>query len=131
MRKEERLGNKRIYDLEERLWNYSNKIIKLVKVLPKSRSGNHMGNQLLKSGTAPYAHHGEAQAAESNSDFVHKMSIGLKELRESSRWLKLIEISQMVKNKDQLVQEMIDETEELIKIFFKSIQTAKSNILKK
>lgn len=73
----------RIYDLEGRLLIYANNTLKLVEALPNTRSGNHIGNQLLKSGTAPYAHHGEAQAAESNSDFVHKMSIGLKELRES------------------------------------------------
>lgn len=111
--------------------NYANNIIKLVEALPHTRSGNHIGNQLLKSGTAPYAHHGEAQAAESNSDFVHKMSIGLKELRESYRWLRLVDKSLMLKNKNDLVLEMINETEELTKIFFTSIQTAKSNILKK
>ena len=128
MIKKEKQTKERIYDLEERLLNYANNIIKQVEALPNTRSGNHIGNQLLKSGTAPYAHHGEAQAAESNKDFVHKMSIGLKELRESFRWLKLIEKSLILKNKNELVQEMINETEELIKIFFKSIQTAKSHI---
>lgn len=121
----------RVYDLEERLLNFANNIIKLIESLPNTRSGNHIGNQLLKSGTAPYAHHGEAQAAESNSDFIHKMSIGLKELRESYRWLKLIDKSLMLKGKNELVYNMINETEELIKIFFTSIQTAKSNITKK
>ena len=131
MKKKGNQKKERIFDLEERLLEYANNIIKLVEALPNTRSGNHIGNQLLKSGTAPYAHHGEAQAAESNNDFVHKMSIGLKELRESSRWLKLVEKSQMLKNKIEWIKEMIAETEELIKIFFKSIQTAKSNITKK
>ena len=131
MKKKGNQKKERIFDLEERLLEYANNIIKVVEALPNTRSGNHIGNQLLKSGTEPYAHHGEAQAAESNSDFVHKMSIGLKELRESSRWLKLVEKSQMLKNKIEWIDEMIAETEELIKIFFKSIQTAKSNIKKK
>jgi len=103
---------------------YANNIIKLVEAFPNKRSGNHIGNQLLKSGTAPYAHHGEAQAAESNNDFVHKMSMGLKESRESFRWLRLVEKSQMVKNKIEWNQEMIAETEELINIAIESEEIA-------
>lgn len=80
MKKEERK-----YDLENRLLEYSARIIKIVEDLPQSRVGNHVAGQILRAGTSPYANHGEAQSAESSNDFVHKMSICLKELRESMR----------------------------------------------
>jgi four helix bundle protein len=83
--------NKQIYDLEERLLEYSVRIIKIVEQLPNTRVGNHVAGQLLKSGTSPYPNHGEAQAAESTRDFIHKLRIALKELRETQRWLKLIQ----------------------------------------
>ncbi len=79
------------YDLEERLLEYSVRIIKIVEMLPNTRTGNHIAGQLLRSGTSPYPNHGEAQAAEFEKDFIHKISISLKELRESYRWLKLIQ----------------------------------------
>jgi four helix bundle protein len=78
------------FDLEERLLDYSAAIIELVDALPTTRSANHVAGQLLRSGTSALPNHGEAQAAESRNDFVHKMRICLKELRESRRWLKLI-----------------------------------------
>ena len=60
------------YDLEERLLEFAAKIISLVEQLPKTRAGNHVSGQLLKSGTSPYPNHGEAQAAESPKNFIHK-----------------------------------------------------------
>jgi len=111
------------YDLEERLLDYSVRIIKIVEMLPNTRTGNHIAGQLLKSGTSPYPNHGEAQAAESQKDFVHKLSISLKELRESFRWLKLIHRIPLIDN-SELLNDIINETEELIKIFFASIKTA-------
>jgi len=68
---------KQTYDLEERLLDYSVRIIKIVEQLPKTRVGNHVAGQLLKSGTSPYPNHGEAQAAESPKDFIHKLRISL------------------------------------------------------
>jgi len=68
---------KQVFDLEERLLAYS-------------VTGNHIAGQLLRSGTSPYPNHGEAQSAESPKDFIHKLRISLKELRETQRWLKLI-----------------------------------------
>jgi four helix bundle protein len=78
------------FDIEERLLNYAAEIIRLTEKLPSSRAGNHAAGQLLRSGTSPLPNHGEAQAAESRDDFIHKMSICLKELSESRRWLRLI-----------------------------------------
>src|SRR5690348_14180156 len=72
----------RMYDLEERLLEYACRIVRLVGRLPRTRAGNHVAKQLLRSGTSPLPNHGEAQAAESTNDFVHKLKICLKELRE-------------------------------------------------
>ena len=110
------------YDLEERLLEYAVQIIRVVDQVPKTRAGNHVAGQLLRAGTSAYPNHGEAQAAESPKDFVHKLRISLKELRESQRWLKLLRRLALVK-KPELLDGIIEETEELIKIFFKSIKT--------
>ena len=90
------------YDLEERLLDYSVRIIKIVEQLPKTRTGNHVAGQLLRSGTSAYPNHGEAQAAESPKDFIHKIRISLKELRETHRWLKLIQRLPLIKNPELL-----------------------------
>jgi four helix bundle protein len=78
---------------------------------------------LLRSGTSPYPNHGEAQAAESTKDFVHKLRISLKELRETQRWLRLVQSVPLIEN-PQLLNAILKETEELIKIFVTSIKTA-------
>lgn len=113
---------KQSYDLEERLLEYSVRIIRLVESLPNSRTGNHIAGQLLRSGTSPYPNHGEAQAAESSKDFIHKLSISLKELRETRRWLKLIQRIPLIA-KPETLNDLLHETEELIKIFVTSIRT--------
>ncbi len=117
---------KRRYDLEDRLLDYSVRIVKLVEELPNTRIGNHVANQLMRSGTSPYPNHGEAQAAESPNDFTHKLSICLKELREAKRWLKLIQSVPLVKTPEE-IKDLLEETEELIKIFVASIRTAEKN----
>ena len=114
---------KQIYDLEERLLEYSVQIIKTVEQLPNTRIGNHVTGQLLRSGTSPYPNHGEVQAVESPKDFIHKLRISLKELRETQRWLKLIQRIPLIK-KPELIDDILKETEELIKIFVTSIKTA-------
>ena len=114
------------YDLEERLLEFSVRIIKLVEQLPNSKTGNHVAGQLLRSGTSPYPNHGEAQAAESPKDFIHKLRISLKELRETQRWLKLIQRVPLIK-KPELLNNILGETEELIKIFVTSIKTTEKN----
>ncbi|MGI8966827.1 MAG: four helix bundle protein [Limisphaerales bacterium] len=114
------------YDLEERLLEYSALIILVVEKLPNSRSGNHIAGQLLRCGTSPLPNHGEAQAAESAADFIHKMSICLKELRETRRWLRLTK--KVWESKCPVeINFLLSETEELIKIFSASICTAKEN----
>lgn len=113
------------YDLEDRLLNYAAGIIRLTESLPHSRSGNHVSGQLLRSGTSPLPNHGEAPAAESRDDFVHKLSICLKELRESRRWLRLIHRVPLARDLTP-VETLILETEELTRIFAKSIKTAKA-----
>ena len=111
------------YDLEERLLEYSVRIIKIVEQIQKTKPGNHVAGQLLRSGTSPYPNHGEAQAAESPKDFVHKLRISLKELRETQRWLTLVQRVPLVEQPERL-NEISQETEELIKIFVTSIKTA-------
>ena len=100
-------------------------VIEIVERLPKTKAGNHVGGQLVKSGTSPLANHGEAQAAESRRDFLHKMRICLKELRESSRWVALIRRARSLKLGSD-VESALQETDELIRIFVKSTQTTES-----
>lgn len=115
------------YDLEERLLEYSVRIIKIVEQLPNTKAGSHVAGQILRSGTSPYPNHGEAQAAESQKDFIHKLRISLKELRETHRWLKLIQRVPLIKN-PELLNEILNETEELVKIFVTSIKTAEKKL---
>ncbi len=114
------------YDLEDRLLDYAASIIEVAESLAATRAGNHIAGQLLRSGTSPLPNHGEAQAAESRNDFIHKMSICLKELRETRRWLKLILRSGMISPAER-VSQSLRETEDLIRIFAASIRTARQN----
>ncbi|MBI4662867.1 MAG: four helix bundle protein [Verrucomicrobia bacterium] len=115
----------KIFDLEERLLEYAAEIIRLVESLPQTRAGNHVAGQLLRSGTSPLPNHGEAQAAESRNDFIHKLSVCLKELKETRRWLRLAARVPLVKPVDK-ARSVLEETEELIRIFAASIRTAKN-----
>lgn len=113
------------FDLEERLLEFCVRVVRLVDELPNTRVGNHVAGQLLRSGTSPFPNHGEAQAAESRKDFIHKLRISLKELRETQRWLKLIERLPLVESPERL-NELMQETDELIRVFVQSIRTAES-----
>lgn len=114
------------YDLKERLINFAVRIIRLSEKLPDTKAGRHIANQILRSGTSPAPNYGEASGAESRSDFIHKLKIALKELRETEIWLKIIIRSQQIEKTERL-NELINETDELIAIVFKSIDTAKNN----
>jgi four helix bundle protein len=109
---------------EERLLEYAAECIRIAESLPSSYTGKHLTGQLVRCGTAPYAHHGEAQSAESVDDFIHKMSIALKELRESSRWLKLIARVPLLADLSTL-NSVLAESDQLQRIFHSSIRTAK------
>ena len=113
------------FDLEERLLEFSARIIRLVDALPNTRAANHVANQLLRCGTSPYGNHGEVEAAESRKDFIHKLKICLKELKESRRWLRLLRKAAMLPAPK--LAPILHETEELIMIFFASIRTAEKN----
>ena len=114
------------YDLEERLIQFALLVLSIVEELPNTYVGKYFGNQLVRSGTSPAFHYSEAQGAESRRDFVHKLKIGLKELRESSTNMKIIKLKPIIESK--LLDEAIVECDELISIFVKSIQTTKSNM---
>jgi len=112
----------RVFDLEDRLLDYAAAVIRLVEELPKTRAGNHVAGQLLRSGTSPLPNHGEAESAESPADFIHKLKVCLKELRETKRWLRLVPRVPMVAS--SAVDALLRETVELIRIFVASIRTA-------
>ena len=116
----------RTFDLEERLLEYAAQIVRLVENLPNTRAGNHIAGQLLRSGTSPLPNHGEAEGAESKNDFIHKLGICHKELRESRRWLKLIRRVPLLTDTAAL-DVALDETDELVRIFAASIRTARAN----
>ncbi len=111
------------YDLELRLLRFAASVIRIAEALPQGRSGSHVAGQLLRSGTSPLPNHGEAQAAESPRDFVHKMRLCLKELRETRRWLRLVNEVPLIRDAKS-VDLLIDETEQLVRIFAASIRTA-------
>jgi four helix bundle protein len=113
------------FDLEDRLLEFSARIIRPVDALPNTRAANHLAGQLLRCGTSPYGNHGEVEAAESRRDFVHKLKICLKELKETRRWLRLIARSSMLPASK--MTPILNETEELIRIFFSSVRTAEKN----
>jgi len=119
-------GRNRKFDLEERLLEFASAIIDLSEMLPNTRAGNHIAGQVLRSGTSPYPNHGEAEAAESRDDFIHKLKICLKELPETRRWARLIKRKAWVKNEVNLLF-VLGECDELVSIFHSSIQTAQRN----
>ena len=116
----------RAYDLEERLLQYAVEIVRLVEQLPDTRSGNLVAGQLLRSGTSALPNHGEAEGAESRNDFVHKLSICHKEMREARRWLLLIQRVPLLPDTASAAA-LLSETEQLIRIFAASIRTARAN----
>ncbi|CAN5154998.1 hypothetical protein BH20VER2_BH20VER2_18450 [soil metagenome] len=113
----------RVYDLEERLLKFAAAVIRLVRELPKDREANHIAGQLLRSGTSPLPNHGEAEADESPTDFIHKLKICLKELRETRRWLLLI-LRVPLLSRSTATDALLQETDELTRIFVASIRTA-------
>jgi four helix bundle protein len=114
------------YELSKRLLEFTIRLIKLVEQIPNTRTGNHIAGQLLRCGTSPGPNYSEAKSAESRNDFIHKMRISLKELRETLFWLKVLHRIMEQKLGPELVW-LINETDELISIFVSSINTADKN----
>jgi len=117
------------YDLEDRLIRFAVSVIDVVEVLPSTKTGNHIGSQLIRSGTSPAPNYGEAQSAESRRDFIHKIKIILKELRETRIWLKIILRKNLFEPLDAATV-TLTECDELIRIFAKSAKTAESNLVR-
>ncbi|MBI2441458.1 MAG: four helix bundle protein [Lentisphaerae bacterium] len=113
----------RVFDLQDRLIDFAVRIIKLSNALPETRAGKHVCAQILRSGTSPAPNYGEAQSAESKADFIHKLKIALKELRETEIWLKIIVRPGLIQHAATLAP-LLKETDELIAILFKSVKTA-------
>ena len=116
--------NKQI--LEERLIDFAAQTILFSNNIEKSYAGNHLASQIIRSSTSPALNYGEAQSAESQKDFIHKMGICLKELRETFNCLKIIEKANLTKDIQTIIQ-LKKEANELISIFVSSIKTSKSN----
>jgi len=116
------------FDLDERLIDFATTIIDISEGLPGTFAGNHLAGQLVRSGTSPSLNYGEAQSAESRNDFIHKMKISAKELRETYNCLRIIKKKGWCAEAN--LAEVLDENNQLISIFVKSIETAKKNIEK-
>ncbi len=112
--------------LEERLINFAVLAVEIANTMPDTRAANHLSGQLLRSGTSPALNYGEAQSGESRKDFIHKMQIALKELRETFVCLKIIYKTKQYSSKEKL-ESALTENNELIAIFVKSVETAKKN----
>jgi four helix bundle protein len=112
-------------ELEERLIDFAVRIVRLTAHLPKTPAGKHNAGQILRSGTSPAPNYGEARGAESHADFVNKIGIVLKELNETSIWLRVINRSEMLKK--ELLTGIIKENRELCRIFTAPVTTARAN----
>ncbi len=114
--------------MENRLINFSVVLYEMSKELGNSFAATHLANQILRSSTSAALNFAEAQAAESRKDFIHKTSIVLKELRETNVNLHIITRIKICNN-DEKVFRALKESEELVSIFYKSVETARKNSL--
>ena len=117
--------NAKANQLEERLVDFAVLILGVVESLPDTKIGNHIAGQLVRCGTSPAPNYGEAQSAESRNDFIHKMKVALKELRETLVWLKIIMRKPLYSC--EALAPIIQENDELISIFVTSVKTAQQN----
>ena len=119
----------RTFPLQERVTAFSVNIILMHKQIKTSEAGRHIGKQLMRAATSVALNYAEATAAESRKDFIHKMKVGLKELRETNVCLEIICQADLIKSQNQ-IEKLQTECDELSAIFASSIKTAMSNILK-
>ena len=115
--------SQRADELEERLIDFAVRIIKLTYRLHRTPAGRHIAGQILRSGTSPAPNYGEARGAESSADFVHKLGVVLKELNETSIWLRVIERGEILRR--ELLTGIIQENLELCKTLAASLRTAR------
>lgn len=120
----------RVFDLNERLISFAVSVISICDKVSNTRAGNHLANQLVRSGTSPALNYGEAQSGESTRDFIHKLKIVLKELRETYNTLQIILRANLFSD-ISVLNATLNECNELISIFVKSIATAQANSLTK
>ena len=113
------------WDLEDRLIDFSVLVFDISEALPNSRVGNHIAGQIVRSCSSPALNYGESQDAESNNDFIHKIKVVLKELRETFVALKIIRKAKLYKNEDKF-KIALKENDELIAIFVATVKTARS-----
>ncbi|WP_373494503.1 four helix bundle protein [Aquiflexum sp.] len=114
------------FNLEDRLIDFAVDIIHLSETVVNTKAGNHLSSQLLRSGTSPALNYGEAQSGESRKDFIHKIKVVLKELRETLVCLKIIFRAKLY-TEEVLIQKVLKESNELVSIFVKSVDTAQKN----
>jgi four helix bundle protein len=112
-------------ELSERLWQFAARVGKVVDALPDARLGRHVAGQLVRCGTSAPPNYDEGCAAESRADFVHKLGVALKELKETRGWLRFIPIAELLPR--ERILPLLGECEELLKIIAQSILTAKLN----
>jgi len=110
-------------ELEERLIDFAVRIVKLSANLPRTSAGRHIAGQILRSGTSPAPNYGEARGAESHADFVHKLRVVLKELNETSIWLRIIERSNLIRK--ELIRDIVQENTELCRIFAATLKSTR------
>ncbi len=115
-------------ELAERLINFATRVGRVVDALPDTRMGRHVAGQLVRCGTSPAPNYEEACAAESRADFAHKLSICLKELRESRCWIRLIIKTEMLT--EHKMAELLDECNQLCNVIGRSIVTTKGSAKK-
>ena len=120
----------RKFDLEDRLIDFAITISEVAESFPNTPLGKQINGQMVRSGTSPALNYGEAQSAESSKDFIHKIKIVLKELRETLVYLKMIIRKPLITPESKLTP-IIKENNKLIAIFMKSIETASKNIIRK
>ena len=112
-------------DLAERTYQFGRRILSLYETLPETKVANHIGFQLVRSGTSVGANYREARRARSKPEFISKMGDSLKELDESAYWLRHLDDSQL--GTATLRTALRKEADELIRIFVSSIKTARNN----
>jgi four helix bundle protein len=115
-------------DIAERLLILASAIVGLARRLPRDAAGRHASSQIVRSVTSAGANYEEARAAESRSDFVHKIRVAAKEMRETIYWLRLIQACALTTPSPSAhLEKLISEANELVAILMSSARTALNN----